>query len=94
LQGNPFAAMPSLHFGTSVMAARVLSGVGPRQGAVGWTYALTLGFGLVYLGEHYLIDLIAGLALAEGIWRLAPRFEAPARAAAGMLQRLEYRAAG
>ena len=29
LEGNPFAAMPSLHFGTSVMAARVLSQVGP-----------------------------------------------------------------
>ena len=30
LQGNPFAAMPSLHFGTSAMAARLLSQVGPR----------------------------------------------------------------
>ena len=32
-EGNPFAAMPSLHFGTSVMAARVLSGVGPGRRA-------------------------------------------------------------
>jgi membrane-associated phospholipid phosphatase len=73
LQGNPFAAMPSLHFGTSVMSARVLSTVGRGPAAVGWVYALTLGFGLVYLGEHYLVDLIAGFALAEGIWRVAPR---------------------
>ena len=29
LQGNPFAAMPSLHFGTSAMAARLLSQIGP-----------------------------------------------------------------
>ena len=72
LEGNPFAAMPSLHFGTSVMAARVLSGVGRRPGALGWSYALTLGFGLVYLGEHYVLDLIAGAALAEAVWRLAP----------------------
>jgi membrane-associated phospholipid phosphatase len=72
LEGNPFAAMPSLHFGTSVMAARVLSGVGRRPGALGWSYALTLGFGLVYLGEHYVLDLIAGGALAEAVWRLAP----------------------
>ena len=35
LQGNPFAAMPSLHFGTSVMAARVLSQAGARKGALG-----------------------------------------------------------
>ena len=75
LQGNPFAAMPSLHFGTSVMAARVLSTVGRGPAALGWTYALTLGFGLVYLGEHYVVDLIAGGALAEGIWRVATRFQ-------------------
>jgi membrane-associated phospholipid phosphatase len=70
LEGNPFAAMPSLHFGTSVMAARVLSGVGRRPGALGWSYALTLGFGLVYLGEHYVLDLLAGAALAEAVWRI------------------------
>jgi membrane-associated phospholipid phosphatase len=92
LQGNPFAAMPSLHFGTSVMAARILSQVGPGQAALGWAYALTLGFGLVYLGEHYVVDLIAGFALAESIWRLAPRVEPLLRAAAAVLQRLEPRA--
>jgi membrane-associated phospholipid phosphatase len=91
LQGNPFAAMPSLHFGTSVMSARVLSQVGPGHGALGWAYALALGFGLVYLGEHYVIDLVAGLALAEGIWRLAPRVEPAVRLVALAVQRLEPR---
>jgi membrane-associated phospholipid phosphatase len=89
LQGNPFAAMPSLHFGTSVMAARVLSLAGPGQSALGWGYSLALGFGLVYLGEHYVIDLIAGLALAEGIWRIAPRAEPVVRAIGAVLRRLE-----
>src|SRR5207248_177720 len=32
LGGNPLAAMPSLHFATSLMAARVLSEVGPVAG--------------------------------------------------------------
>jgi membrane-associated phospholipid phosphatase len=36
-------------------------------GALGWAYASTLGFALVYLGEHYVIDLLAGLALAESV---------------------------
>jgi hypothetical protein len=93
LQGNPFAAMPSLHFGTSVMAARVLSTVGRGHAAVGWSYALTLGFGLVYLGEHYVVDLLAGLALAEGIWRLAPRAEPAVRAAGAAIGRLSPGAA-
>jgi membrane-associated phospholipid phosphatase len=92
LQGNPFAAMPSLHFGTSVMAARILSQVGPWHAAAGWAYALALGFGLVYLGEHYLIDLLAGIALAEGIWRTAPRAEPAIRMIAAAVHRLEPRA--
>ena len=77
LGGNPLAAMPSLHFATSVMAAHLLSEVGRLPGAVGWTYAGTLGLALVYLGEHYVIDLAAGLALTEGVRRGAPRL-APA----------------
>ena len=93
LQGNPFAAMPSLHFGTSAMAARLLSQIGPGHGAVGWAYALTLGFGLVYLGEHYVVDLIAGLALSETLWRLAPRLGPGARAIGSVIQQLEPRAA-
>jgi membrane-associated phospholipid phosphatase len=73
---NPFAAMPSLHFGTSVMAAHVLGEVGRVEQALGWAYALALGFALVYLGEHYVIDLVAGLALAETV-RLATPHVAP-----------------
>jgi len=88
LEGNPFAAMPSLHFGTSVMAARLLQRVGPRHGAAAWAYALTLGFGLVYLGEHYVVDLVAGFALAEGIVRLAPMAEPLALAVSDGFARL------
>jgi PAP2 superfamily len=84
LSGNQLAAMPSLHFGTSVMAAHVLSDVGRVPGALGWTYAMTLGFALVYLGEHYVVDLAGGLALAEGVRAaagpLTPAFRAIKRA--------------
>ncbi len=75
LGGNPLAAMPSLHFATSLMGAHLLSEVGPVAGAFGWTYASTLGLALVYLGEHYAVDLIAGAALTETVRaaRPAPR---------------------
>src|SRR3954451_17739821 len=75
LGGNPLAAMPSLHFATSVMAAHVLSETGPVAGAVGWAYATTLGVALVYLGEHYVVDLAVGLTLTEGVRRAAPLAE-------------------
>jgi len=71
LGGNPLAAMPSLHFATSLMAARLLSEVGPVAGALGWGYAGTLGLALVYLGEHYAVDVLAGAALAETVNRAA-----------------------
>ena len=71
--GNPLAAMPSLHFATSLMAALLLTEAGPLTGALGWSYAATLGFALVYLGEHYAVDLLAGAALTGTVWRLGPR---------------------
>jgi hypothetical protein len=93
LGGNPLAAMPSLHFATSVMGARLLSEVGPVAGALGWTYAATLGLALVYLGEHYAIDLIAGLALTEVIYRRAPRAAPAALWLSRGLRRLQAKAA-
>ena len=45
----------------------MLTDAGPVEGAVGWTYALTLGFALVYLGEHYVVDLLAGMGLVLGV---------------------------
>jgi membrane-associated phospholipid phosphatase len=92
LGGNPVAAMPSLHFATSLMAAHLLSEVGPIAGAVGWTYAATLGLALVYLGEHYAVDLLGGAALAEGVRAAAPRAEPLYRRLSAGLQALEARA--
>jgi membrane-associated phospholipid phosphatase len=67
LGGNPWAAMPSLHFATSVTGAISLAETGRVAGAAGWAYALTLGFALVYLGEHYVTDLAAGAALVAAV---------------------------
>jgi membrane-associated phospholipid phosphatase len=92
LGGNPLAAMPSLHFATSVMAAHMLAETGPAAGAVAWTYAGTLGIALVYLGEHYVVDLAAGLALAQGIRRLAPVVAPAVRRISAGVQALEARA--
>jgi hypothetical protein len=93
LGGNPLAAMPSLHFATSLMAAHLLSEMGPVSGAVGWSYAMMLGLALVYLGEHYAIDLIAGAALAKAINSVARRATPPARQLSGVLRLLQARAA-
>ncbi|HZE05749.1 MAG TPA: phosphatase PAP2 family protein, partial [Solirubrobacteraceae bacterium] len=94
LGGNPLAAMPSLHFATSMMGAHLLSEVGPVPGALGWTYAALLGLALVYLGEHYAADLLAGAALTELVLRQTPRARPAVRALTRALAWLQRRAAG
>jgi membrane-associated phospholipid phosphatase len=71
--GNPVAAMPSLHFATSLMAALLLAETGPVAGALGFGYTATLGFALIYLGEHYAIDLVGGAALSLLVRRAGSR---------------------
>jgi membrane-associated phospholipid phosphatase len=72
---NPWAAMPSDHFASALMTAMVLTDFDRRLGAAAGAYALVLGAVLVYTGEHYVSDLIAGLLLAVGVNAAAPAAE-------------------
>jgi hypothetical protein len=94
LGGNPWAAMPSLHFATSLQAALSLSEAGKVEGALGWSYAGTLGFALVYLGEHYVTDLAAGAFLVWAVRRGERLAEPLVRGVNASLQRLERIASG
>ena len=89
LGGNPWAAMPSLHFATSLQAALLLSESGRIPGALGWSYATCLGFALVYLCEHYVVDLVAGATLVAGVRRGERSAEPAALALSRAVQRLE-----
>jgi membrane-associated phospholipid phosphatase len=94
LGGNPWAAMPSLHFATSVSGAVSLTEADPREGALGWAYALTLGFGLVYLGEHYVTDLLAGAGLVAAARAADPVFAPAVGRVNRVIRRLERIADG
>jgi membrane-associated phospholipid phosphatase len=94
LGGNPWAAMPSLHFATSLVAALSLSEAGKLEGALGWSYAGTLGFALVYLGEHYVTDLAAGALLVAIVRRGEPLAEPLVESVNRSLRRLERLANG
>lgn len=89
LGGNPWAAMPSLHFATSLMAALLLAEIGPLPGTLGAGYAAALGFALVYLGEHYVTDLLAGAAAVAAVRIGEPVVEPAVTAVNRALQRLE-----
>lgn len=66
--GNPVAAMPSLHAGLAALIA--FYGVQRLRSSWRWlllAYPLVMSFALVYYGEHYVIDIIAGFALAGAV---------------------------
>ncbi|MGH8542917.1 MAG: phosphatase PAP2 family protein, partial [Gammaproteobacteria bacterium] len=68
---NSVAAMPSLHQAIAMLIALAASRVHPIIAVAGWLYAVSMGIALVYTGEHYVVDLLAGAALAWGAWRVA-----------------------
>jgi membrane-associated phospholipid phosphatase len=76
------------------MGAHLLTEVGPVAGAVGWTYVSVLGLALVYLGEHYAVDLLGGAALAQAVRHQAPRAAPLARRLVRALGSLQQVAAG
>jgi membrane-associated phospholipid phosphatase len=63
--GNPVAAMPSLHAGIAFLIA--LYGIQRLRTPWRWlllAYPLVMSVGLVYFGEHYVVDILAGAFLA------------------------------
>ena len=70
--GNPWGSMPSDALPSVAIMARSLAQISPAASAVAWGLTALDGLVLVYLGEHYVIDLIAGLLLAELVWRGEP----------------------
>lgn len=73
---NPVAAMPSLHTGFAVLVAMFIA----RQLTSRWRYLLyaypaLMGLALIYTGEHYVIDVVAGAVYAVVASFAVSRFE-------------------
>jgi hypothetical protein len=61
---NPVAAMPSLHIAFPVACARLAWQIFGRQAGLALTsYTLMMAWATIYLGDHYLADVLAGAIL-------------------------------
>lgn len=87
---NPIAAMPSLHAAFPTLLTLLCFRHFGRWGWLMLGYLATVVFGIVYMGEHYLVDVVAGMALAligygavYGWPRVAPLLDRMGRTAAG-----------
>ena len=65
---NPVAAMPSLHAAYPLMLLLFFWGAGRRVRAGLALYTVAMGFALVYSGEHFVLDILAGWALAAAAY--------------------------
>lgn len=74
---NPIAAMPSLHTAITALGAWILWQYNRRLGLLAAVYALLMGVSLVYLGEHYLVDVLAGAAITGVVVSVIKRRDAP-----------------
>ncbi len=68
---NETAAMPSLHTASTVLVALLIGSLVPALRRRAWLYPLAMGFALIYMGEHYLVDVLAGVLTAVVAWQLA-----------------------
>jgi len=61
---NLTAAMPSLHAAFPVLSALYLYKMFGRWGLLMLVYAAAMWFAVVYMGEHWIIDVVVGLVCA------------------------------
>lgn len=65
---NPIAAMPSLHTAFPTLLTLVCIREYGRWGFVMALYLVAAVFGIIYMGEHYIVDTMGGFALAVGTY--------------------------
>lgn len=66
--GDPVAAMPSLHAAYPWMTLLFAVKFFRKWGLLLVPYNVALWFSVVYLGEHYVIDIVAGMALSTVVF--------------------------
>jgi membrane-associated phospholipid phosphatase len=73
---NPVAAMPSLHTAFAAMIALFLAArMTSRWRHLLWLYPIAMGLVLIYTGEHYALDILAGIAYAIVVHAVVTRWE-------------------
>ena len=68
--GNPVAAFPSLHAAYPFLGYLVLRARWPRVAWAMLAYCFLVWFAITYLGHHYIVDTLGGIAYALGAWWL------------------------
>jgi membrane-associated phospholipid phosphatase len=67
-ESNPWAAMPSIHMAITWLLVFPAFKFGRRWGYLAIAYAVLMGYSLIYLGEHYFVDVMVGVLITTYAW--------------------------
>jgi len=70
---NPIAAMPSLHTAFPTLCSLIALHHFGRRAIVMPIYTVFMWFSIAYLGEHYIVDIFAGILLAAFVFWVSYR---------------------
>jgi membrane-associated phospholipid phosphatase len=73
IQPNPFAAFPSLHATYPLLISLYALKIWKRKALPVLLFPIFVWFSAVYLGEHYVVDVIGGIAYATLAFLLAEK---------------------
>jgi len=77
LNPDAAAAFPSLHAAFPTLCVLVLWSVNRRAAAVASVWTLAVWFSVVYLGQHYVTDIIGGVVFAVVAWLVMTQLLVP-----------------
>jgi membrane-associated phospholipid phosphatase len=77
LNPNPVAAFPSLHAAFPFLGFLALLRIYPRAAWSAFAWCIAVWFSVVFLGEHYVVDVIGGVILAGLSWLVMMRVAVP-----------------
>jgi membrane-associated phospholipid phosphatase len=68
INGNAVAAFPSIHSAYPLLAFFFARERWPRAAWILFAYSVAVWFSVVYLGHHYVVDVLGGIAFAVGAY--------------------------
>ena len=77
LNPDAAAAFPSLHAAYPLLAALALWPVTRRGAALAFTWCAAVWFSVVYLGQHYVTDILGGIVFAVVTWLIMTKILVP-----------------
>lgn len=71
---KPYNCFPSLHVALAFISVQVIERASPKLSLMFWTVAILVTLSTLFVRQHYILDLVAGITVAYAIgWYFIPK---------------------